>query len=219
MKSVILILILAVSTASADIGTDFLIDNILNPLINGIYDNTVGFLIGSIFDLFKPQGKRDIGMLALTSQVAGFFQTYKQKLIEVIKKAVEKFQLLSFNLLNTPDATFSQVLADAVTEMRAASLALLDDLYTVFQSIFGQKFLNSEAARSRSVFGNLANILNDFTQIMEQTLGSYGQVLAEAVASGKLDNFQALFEQFAQAAQAAVQQLIQAISQIAQISA
>jgi hypothetical protein len=221
MKSIFLILVLAVTAASADIGTDFVVDNILKPLGDGIYQNTVGWLIGEFFNLLRPSGKRSVANVTeLVSQVSGVFNAFKEKMSAVVKNAIEKFQLLAFNILTTPGSSVKQVLSEAVAEMRAASFTLLTDLSAVFQSLFGQKFLDSNTRGSRNVFGNISNILNEFTQLMEQTLGSYAETLSQAAVNGILTgNFQALFEQFSQAAQAAVQQLTQAIAQIGQISA
>jgi hypothetical protein len=217
MKSILFILILGVASVSADIATDFINDNILKPLVGGIYENTVGFLIGSLFNLIRPTGKRDLSNVgALVSQVSGLFQAYKDKLSAIVQTTAQKFQALIFNLFN-PTIDYTQVLSEAAGQLKEASVALLNGLYEVFQSVFGQNFLDFESSASRSVFGNIANILNDFTQTIEQSLSSYAQTLAHAVSAGNF-NVDAALAQLAQTVQDLVQHLTQAISQLAQVA-
>ncbi len=217
MKSILLVLILGVATASADIGTDFINENILKPLAGGIYQNTVGFLINSLFGLLRPTGKRDMGnVTAVVGQVSGLFQSYKDKLSAVVKTTVQKFQALIFNLFN-PSTDYKQVLVEAAGKFKEASVELLNGLYEVFQSVFGKNFLDMDSAVARSVFGNITNILNEFNQTIEQSLGSYAQILVHAVSTGNF-NVDNVLAQFTQAAQAAIQHLAQVISQIAQVA-
>ena len=66
MKSLFLVLIFGIAMANAqNIGLDFINDNIIKPMLEGIYQNAVTAVVNGIFGLLKPQGKRDIENLKL----------------------------------------------------------------------------------------------------------------------------------------------------------
>ena len=73
MKSLFLVLIFGIAMANAqNIGLDFINDNIIKPMLEGIYQNAVTAVVNGILSLFKPQGKRNVTFEDIQSTLNNF---------------------------------------------------------------------------------------------------------------------------------------------------
>ena len=219
MKSIFLVLLFSVAFANAaeqkNMGLDFLLDNIVNPMLDGIYNNTVGFLIGQLFN--NIIGKRAVGNAEIVSQVANLFNSYKEKLAALIKKYSAMLQSVIGNIFN-PQLDFSNLLADAEVEIRKETFSIVNALFQIFQTIFGDKFLELNGS-ARGVFGNLAAIFNNFATTITTSLESFSQNLVQTVQSVNIltaPGLSHLGENIVAGLQNVIEQLNQAISQIGQ---
>lgn len=222
MKSVILILFLGFVCVNGQsgMGLDFLVDNLLNPLINNISTNTVNYLISQLLGLF---GKRDLNASQLINQVHSAFNDYKDNMSVVIQNYFAHVQNI-FNIFNLagPQKSIARidyirVLSETEAEMKKEAFNLVNILFSIFQSLFGQNFADDLTSTSRGVFVNITSIINNFTTTVTTILNNLGDSLLESasnIAQISAPLFNNLGQEIINNAGTAVQQINQAISNL-----
>ncbi|RNA33918.1 hypothetical protein BpHYR1_004323 [Brachionus plicatilis] len=190
MKSILALLLIGFACASAQ-GTDFLIDNIVNPAIDQITGETGSFLLNQLLGSFVNWllGKRDVGIeqvQQVISQVQNHFNNYKDKIDQIILNFTSQVQGL-FNLLNLngPARSFARVeyihkIADLENFIKEQAMALLQNLFQVFQQAFGQNFLVKFDSKSRKELGKISNVIDNLNSNILEFLENYGQSLLQA---------------------------------------
>lgn len=189
MKSIVALFLIGFACANAQ-GTDFLIDNIVNPTIDQITEQTSSFLLnqllGSLINLLF--GKRDLGfdqVQQVISQVQSFLNNYKDKIDQVILNFSSQAQSL-FNLLNLngPARSLARVeyihkLGDLENFIKDQAVALVQNLFQVFQQVFGQNFFVRFDSKGRKALGKITNIIDNLNSNILEFLENYGQSLLE----------------------------------------
>lgn len=225
MKSIFFMLFLGLVYANADlpksVGTDFLMDNVVNPLLTNLSTNAINYLISSLFNLI---GKRDLSVSQILLQVTELFSQYKDKVEQIVQNYLQSIQQL-FNLFDLTSPAKSQLrityihlAADAEKELKKVSSALISSLSQIFQAIFGQNFLQVNE-QSKSVFNNISTIINNFTQTVTNILDNLGESLiqsATSIAQMSVPLINNLTQDIILNANTAVQQLQDAVTQLAQ---
>ena len=187
MKSLIVILLCGIAFATADqmlfqenrgIGTDFVMDNLINPMINGIKNNTVNYLLNNLIQGIL--GKRDLQsqIVGAIGNVATLFEDAKNELSVVIASFAKQIQALVGNIFN-PVYDFSHLLEETDQEIRRILSVLVSKLHTLVQSFM-------IAQQQKSMFLNITTIMNQFATTISQTLENYGRSLVDAVANASV---------------------------------
>lgn len=229
MKSILALLLIGFACANAQ-GTDFLIDNIVNPTIDQITEQTTSFLLNQLLSSFVNWilGKRDIGLdqvQQVVSQVQNYLNNYKDKIDQTILNFSSQVQSL-FNLLNLngPARSFARVeyihkIGDLQSLISEQGLALLQNLFQVFQQVLGQNFLMKFDSKGRKVLGKVSTVIDSLNSNILQFVENYSQSLLETslniseLAQPLLNQLQ---QQVSQNAGNVFQQIQQAINQLQQ---
>jgi len=188
MKSILVFALVCFACANAQ-GIDFLIDNIVDPAITQITDGTSGFLTNTIINLLLGwliNGKREVGVQQITqviSQVQSLFNNYKDKIDQIISGFSSQIQSL-FNIFNLAGPARSHIrveylhkVGDVEILVKQESINLLNNLYQIFQQVFGQNFATLFGSNGRNVFGNVTTIINNLSTSISQFLENYGDSL------------------------------------------
>ncbi|RNA18031.1 hypothetical protein BpHYR1_007991 [Brachionus plicatilis] len=221
MKSVLLIVLLGFAYATAqDIGTDFLIDNIVSPTVNDIISGVGNYLVTSLANWVTGLfGKRDLNVNQIISQVQNLVSNYQTQIDQIIAGFSTQIQNL-FNILNlaTPAKSALRIeyvhrIADVELKIREETVNFLSDLYAIFQQIFGQHFENLFNSHGRSVFNNVTSIINNLTNTITQVLENYGESFLQTAVNIS-DLSQPLLQQLQQQLGVDADQLVQHFQQI-----
>lgn len=217
MKSFFLVFLVASAAMVANaqdlgsIGTDFVIDNILKPMLSGIYENTVGFLINQLFGGLL--GKRDLSgnFTEIISQLSTIFESLKDKLISIVQNFGSQLQDTIGNIFK-PGQNYAELLATVKNLLKNAVSQFLTQITQLFQQFFGQN------RALRGIFDNLTQIMNEFVNTIHQSLSIYAENLMQAVQAAS-SSIKPMIGNLSQTVVNAVQQAIQHLNQIiAQIS-
>ena len=144
MKSLFIILFFGIAYANAQ-GTEFLVDNLVNPFIDNVNNNLQNYLIGQLLGslgniLFGPKttarpilvGKRE-QQPALVNEmpemIKGLINTYVQKLKQIARNFIQQIH-------NVARPIFDALLAEASNQIQNVSHNLTGQLFSVLQSKF-----------------------------------------------------------------------------------
>lgn len=217
MKSFFLVFLVASAAMVANaqdlgsIGTDFVVDNILKPMLTGIYENTVGFLINQLFGSIL--GKRDLSsnFTEIISQMSTIFESLKDKLVTIVHNFGSQLQDTIGNIFK-PGQNYAELLATVKALLKNAVSQFLAQFSQLFQQFFGQN------RAVRGIFDNLTQIMNEFVNTIHQSLSIYAENLMQAVQAAS-SSIKPMIGNLSQTVVNAVQQAIQHLNQIiAQIS-
>ena len=180
MKSIIIILVICASLASAEvvkidqkgIATDFLVDNVLNPLLNDLKNNTIQFiyqqLTSSLVNLLLGGiGKRDVSSTEYLQHVTVMLNDFKQSMETLFKKLTDGLRNLSKDEL-------LPFLSNLKNEVKYEANKFLLVLYEFLKSNFGQVLTGVP----KSIFNNISSVVNNFTNNLINSINNSGQLLA-----------------------------------------
>ena len=97
MKSIILVFLACVAVINCEVvqdkglATDFLVDNILNPMLQGINQNALNYLLQQLL------GKRSINFQDVTAQIQAALENHKDQIQQALTGIVSTIQ----NLIST----------------------------------------------------------------------------------------------------------------------
>jgi hypothetical protein len=127
MKSLFIILFIGIAYANGQ-GTEFLVDNLLNPFINNITSGLQNYLFGQLLgSLFGSLGKRELPY-GLVNQLTDMISKYVQKLKEIVRNFIQQIH-------NAARPIFDALLAETNQQIQFASSNLTGQLFSALQSI------------------------------------------------------------------------------------
>ena len=178
MKSIIIILVICVGLASAelaavnpkDIATDFINDNILNPFLQDIKNNTMNFLLNqvtsSLFNLiFGGIGKRDVASIEYLNHINSIISEFSQTVDNLYKKLIDAIRNLSKEEL----APFLESLK---IEVKNEINQFLNNLHKFLSGYFGQKF----PVNAKNIYLNITNVVDNFASQFIHSINNAGQL-------------------------------------------
>merc|ERR1712147_338309 len=196
MKFVAMILLVAIvganAQSAAQIGTDFVIDNIVNPLLQNLQTNALGFLFNTLNNLIGSIGKRDISLSGIKEVILSLFNAHKDKLTALLGQYSSQLISLASNFLGFlgPQKTTKQMAALKLEANYAAELKALDAqfLNQIVSTLSG--FVNGSALTSRlqgffsqfeglltGAFDNISgSLFNTIASIAQQALPQFQQL-------------------------------------------
>ena len=151
MKSIFLVLVLSMFASANAQGLDFLVDNIVNPLIDNINNGLQNYLIQQIMNnLLQLLGKRSVlEMAAIKEKLGVIFGNLSSNLKELVKNFVGQVQALT--IITNPlgpvifpseqtKPQYQVVFAQLVENLKKELFILTTSLATLFESIHILKF-------------------------------------------------------------------------------
>ena len=204
MKFVAVLLLVGLIGANAqvDIAIDFLLDNIVTPLLNNLQSNALGLLFGTLNNLIGSIGKR--GLSNIKDTLLALFNAHKDKLTALLGQYSTQLLSLASNVLGFlgPQRTTKQIAAIKLEAEYAADLKALNNQFIqqIVSTLSG--FTNTAALTSQ-----LQNFFSQFESVLtggfNNVTGSVFQTLSQ-IASQAIPQLQQLQGQV----QGQIQQLI-----------
>jgi len=185
MKSIFLVLIACVAVINSetvqtkDLTTDFLIDNILNPMLQAINQNSINYLLQQL--LGGLLGKRDINDVISHLQTA--LNQYKDQIQEVLNALHTSVQNLIMHLSGSKDLTTDFLIDNILNPMLQAINQ--NSINYLLQQLLGG-LLGKRDAEFKGLTTDfiMDNIINPMLQAINQNSLTY---LLQQLLSGKRD--------------------------------
>ena len=118
MKSILLVLFALVAIINCEVvenkatGTDFIIDNIINPMFQGINDNALNYLLQQLLGgLF---GKRSLNVQEVAVQIQNAINNHKDQIQQALTGVITTIQNLISTIFPGQKATGTDFIIDNI---------------------------------------------------------------------------------------------------------
>jgi len=168
MKSIILVLLACVAVINCEVvqdkglATDFLVDNILNPMLQGINQNALNYLLQQLL------GKRSINFQDVTAQIQAALENHKDQIQQALTGIVSTIQnLISTVFPGQKDMGTDFIIDNIVNPMLQAinNNALTFLMQQLLGGLFGKRSINIQDAAAQ-----LHNFLSNNKDQIQQAL-------------------------------------------------
>jgi gas vesicle protein len=168
MKSIILVLLACVAVINCEVvqdkglATDFLVDNILNPMLQGINQNALNYLLQQLL------GKRSINFQDVTAQIQAALENNKDQIQQALTGIVSTIQnLISTIFPGQKDMATDFIIDNIVNPMLQAinTNAITFLMQQLLGGLLGKRSINIQDAAAQ-----LQNFLNNNKDQIQQAL-------------------------------------------------
>ncbi len=194
MKSIILVLLACAAVINCEVvqdkglATDFLVDNILNPMLQGINQNALNYLLQQLL------GKRSINFQDAAAQIQAALQNHKDQIQQALTGIVSTIQNLISTVFPGQKGTGTDFIIDNIVNPMLQGINT-NAISFLMQQLLGGLLGKRDASAKIDLAALINSIVNDLGQNLLQSLIITGGSALETLNNQILGNVATTIEQ------------------------